>query len=152
MDAMQQIGPVELIVLGFDGNRFNGAVIPALVDLVDREVVRVIDMAVVIKDAAGAVTLLEAGELDPEIARALEVLTGSVPGLLSEDDLSAIAESLPPASTEAVLLVEHVWATAFAQAVRASGGQLVLSERIPGDVVDAARATLIALADAAEGR
>jgi len=149
---MQQIGPVELIVLGFDGNRFNGAVIPALVDLVDRQVIRVIDMAVIIKDAAGAVTLLEAGELDPEIARALEVLTGSVPGLLSEDDLSAIAESLQPASTEAVLLVEHVWATAFAQSVRASGGQLVLSERIPGDVVDAARATLIALADAAEGR
>ncbi len=145
------IGPVELIVLGFDGNGFNGLVAPALMDLVNRGVIRIIDMAVVIKDAAGNVAVLEAGEMDEAIARAFEALTGSVPGLLSEADIIDIATDLPPNSTEAVLLVEHVWATAFAQAVRASGGQLLKSERIPGDVVDAARATLIALADAAEG-
>jgi hypothetical protein len=145
------IGPVELIVLGFDGNGFNGQVAPALMDLVERGVIRVIDMAVVMKDADGAVAVLEAGEMDDSIASAFEVLIGSVPGLLSEADIIEIAEDLPPNSTEAVLLVEHVWATAFAQAVRASGGQLLMAERIPGDVVDAARATLIALATAAEG-
>jgi hypothetical protein len=147
----QGIGPVELIVLGFDGNHFNGAVVPSLMDLVDRGIIRIIDMAVVIKDALGRVTILEAGELDKDVARAFEVLTGSVPGLLSEADIVEIAASLPPDSTEAVLLVEHVWATGFAQAVRASGGQLLMSERIPGDVVDAARATLVALASAVEG-
>lgn len=147
---MQAIGPVELIVLGFAGNRFNGAVVPSLMDLVDRGVIRVIDMAVVIKDALGAVTILEAGEMDEDIARALEVLTGTVPGLLSESDIAEIAADLPPDSTEAVLLVEHVWATAFAQAVRDSGGELLMSVRIPGDIVDAARATLVAVAEAVE--
>ncbi len=148
---MQDIGPVELIVLGFDGNGFNGEVAPALLDLVDRGVIRIIDIAVVIKDAAGDVSVLETGEMDAAVAHAFEVLTGSVPGLLSEADIIEIAAELPPNSTEAVLLVEHLWATTFAKAVRASGGQLLMAERIPGDVVDAARATLIALANAAEG-
>jgi hypothetical protein len=147
----QDIGPVELIVVGFDGNQFNGDITRSLMDLVDRGVIRIIDLAVVIKDADGAVTVLEAGEMDEAIARAFEVLTGSVPGLLSEADMIDIAEDLAPNTTEAVMLVEHIWATDFANAVRAAGGQLVMAERIPGDVVDAARATLIALADAAEG-
>lgn len=147
----QDIGPVELIVVGFDGNRFNGDITRSLMDLVDRGVIRIIDLAVVIKDADGAVTVLEAGEMDEAIAQAFEVLTGSVPGLLSEADIVDIAEDLAPNTTEAVMLVEHIWATDFANAVRAAGGQLVMAERIPGDVVDAARATLIGLAAIAEG-
>lgn len=147
----QDIGPVELIVVGFDGNRFNGDITRSLMDLVDRGVIRIIDLAVVIKDADGNVTVLEAGEMDEAIAQAFEVLTGSVPGLLSEADIVDIAEDLAPNTTEAVMLVEHIWATDFANAVRAAGGQLVMAERIPGDVVDAARATLIGLAAIAEG-
>jgi hypothetical protein len=147
----QDIGPVELIVVGFDGNRFNGDISRSLMDLVDRGVIRIIDLAVVIKDADGNVTVLEAGEMDEAIAQAFEVLTGSVPGLLSEADIVDIAEDLAPNTTEAVMLVEHIWATDFANAVRAAGGQLVMAERIPGDVVDAARATLIGLAAIAEG-
>jgi hypothetical protein len=71
---------------------------------------------------------------------------GEVTGLLSEADLMEIAEDLAPGETEAVFLVEHLWATEFAVAVRAAGGQLLMSERIPHDVVEAARETLIAVA------
>jgi hypothetical protein len=71
-------------------------------------------------------------------------LAGAITGLLSEADLNELADDMKPASTVAVFLCEHLWATQFANAVRAAGGALVLSERIPGDVVDAARATLLA--------
>lgn len=140
-------GPMELIVIGFSGAAFDGSISAALGDLVSRGVVRIIDLAVVMKDADGAVQILEMQELTAEVAAAMLVLTGEIGGLLSEADLLEIAEDLEPGSTEAVVLVEHLWATDFAQAVRAAGGRLLMSERIPGDVVDAARATLIGAAE-----
>lgn len=133
---------MELIVLGFDGNRFTGDMTPALVDLVERGIVRIIDLAVVSKDADGNAAILEIQELTGELAGALHDLSGSTTGLLSEADLDELSKDLKPNSTIAALLVEHLWATGFAAAVRAAGGQLVMSERIPGDVVDAALATL----------
>ncbi len=141
-------GPIELMVIGFEGNNFNGSIAAALGDLVDRGVVRIIDLAVVVKDADGTAHILEMQELSVEVAAAMAMLTGEVSGLLSEADLNDIADELEPETTEAVLLVEHLWATDFAQAVRASGGTLLMSERIPGAVIDAARATMIAIADA----
>lgn len=142
----ETLGPIELVVLGFEGNRFTGDITPALLDLVDRGVVRIIDIAVIIKDADGTAAIFEAQELTEEIAAALIKLTGSVSGLLSEADLNEIADDLDPNTTVAAILLEHLWATEFAAAVRASGGSLIMSERIPGAVVDAARATLIDVA------
>lgn len=143
----ETFGPMELIVLGFDGNRFTGDITPALIDLVDRGIVRIIDLAVVSKDSDGNAVILEIQELTGDIAKALHDLTGITSGLLSEADLAELAEDLKANSTIAAFLVEHIWATGFASAVRAAGGQLVMSERIPGDVVDAARATLADLAN-----
>jgi len=140
------IGPVELMVIGFAENRFTGAITPAFLDLVDRRVVRIIDMSVVVKDAAGDVTILELQEYSSELAEALLELTGEVSGLLSEEDLFDIADMLDPDSTVAILLFEHVWATGFAQAIRDAGGQLIASQRIPHDMVEATREMLIAAA------
>ena len=137
-------GPMEIIVLGFDGNRFTGDVTPALLDLVDRGIIRIIDLAVVVKDADGTATILEMQELSDEMAAVLHDLTGEITGLLSQADLEELAEDLTPDTTVAAFLCEHIWATQFASAVRAAGGSLLLSERIPGDVFDAARATLLA--------
>ncbi len=142
----REFGPMELIVLGFSGNGFNGDIAATLHDLVSRGIVRIIDLAVVMKDADGNVAILEMQELSVELAAALAILNGEVTGLLSEADLMEIADSLGPQETEAVFLVEHVWATEFSAAVRAAGGRLVMSERIPHDVVQAARDTLIAAA------
>ncbi len=136
-------GPIELIVIGFDGNNFTGEIATALGDLVARQIVRIIDLAVVVKDADGTAHILEMQELSIEVATAMAILTGEVTGLLSEADLNDIAVDLEPGTTEAVFLVEHLWATEFAQAVRKAGGTLISSQRIPGDIVDAARATLI---------
>ena len=141
------IGPVEYIVVHFAGSRFTGEIAPALADLVDRGLVRVIDLAVVSKDGDGSVSILEIQELSPEVAAAFVKLEGAVSGLLSEADLEAIAEALEPGSTAAALLFEHVWAARFADAVRAANGTLVLAERIPHAVVAEARASLLAAAD-----
>jgi Family of unknown function (DUF6325) len=140
-------GPMELIVIGFQGNGFDGSISAAVADLVTRGIVRIIDLAVVIKDPDGTVHILEMQELSLELAAAMATLIGETTGLLSEADLDDIASDLAPGATEAVFLVEHLWATNFAGAVRAAGGTLLLSERIPAAVIDAARATLIAAAD-----
>jgi len=140
------IGPVELVVLGFVENRFTGEISATLMDLVDRGLVRIIDLAVVIKDAAGEVTVLEMREYAEDLAEAMVALTGDLVGMLSEADLVDIAEALEPDSTVAALLFEHVWATRFAESVRDAGGVLLLSQRIPNDVVEATRETLIAAA------
>ena len=147
--TMQSIGPMELIVLGFPGNDFTGEITPALLDLVDRGIVRIVDLAIVIKKADGDTMILEMQDLPADIAAAMAQLTGAMSGLLSEADLLELADDLAIDSTVAVFLCEHIWATNFATAVRNSGGSLVMSERIPGAVIDAAREGLRAAIDAA---
>lgn len=140
----QTYGPMELIVLGFEGNKFTGDITPALVDLITRGIIRIIDLAIVVKNADGSAVILEMQELTPELQGLLHDLDGAETGLLSEADLNELAEDLTPETTVAALLCEHIWATEFASAVRAAGGGLLMSERIPGAVIDAARASLSA--------
>ena len=139
---MADLGPIEYIVLGFDGTRLTGDTAPALVDLLETGMVRIVDLAVVARDPNGGVRISETEELGPEVAAAFAKLPGSVPGLLSEADLEELGNDLEPDSTALAMLVEHVWATRFASAVRAAGGRLILSERIPHAVVEEARASL----------
>jgi hypothetical protein len=147
-DAM---GPVEFLLLGFEGNRFNGGIAPALADLVSDGLVRLLDVAVVMKDAQGETLILEMQELPEDVADAVKAIAGEVRGLMSEADLLEVADGLEPETTVAALLVEHLWASRFASAVRAAGGELLVAERIPGDLVDQARATLGAVAALTEG-
>jgi hypothetical protein len=142
-----EMGPVEFLLLGFEGNRFSGAIAPALADLVSDGLVRLLDVAVVMKDAAGETLILEMQELPADIAESVRALAGEDRGLLSEADLLEVADGLDPETTVAALLVEHLWANRFATAVRAAGGELLLAERIPGALVDQARATLGAIAE-----
>ena len=133
-------GPVELVMIEFPDNRFNGEVAPRFLDLVDRELIRVIDLVVVTKDADGTAAVLEIEELDDEVAEALARLTGDEDGLLSEADLMELAAELPANSTAMMVLFENTWVAAFATSVRESGGRVVMSERIPAPVVQEARA------------
>lgn len=137
-------GPMELIVIGFERNRFDGSISAAMEDLVTRGLVRIIDIAAVIWDSDGTVHILEIQELSLELSAAMATLTGEISRLLSEADLNDIAADLAPGTGEAGFLVEHLWASEFGAAVRAAGGQLLVFERSPGAVIDAARATLIA--------
>ena len=130
------VGPVEYVVIDFPGNRFSGAIAPAIADLVARGVVRVLDLVFVKKDADGAVKSFEYDELDEVVAFA--EIEGEADGVLSEDDVLGLAESLPPDSSALFILWEDLWAADLARAVRAAGGEVVGGGRIPAELVQAA--------------
>jgi hypothetical protein len=148
IDMSDEVGPVEYIVVACEGNRFNGEIIPALSDLLDQGLIRIIDLAVISKDEDGTVVKLEASELSADLAAGLVKFNGELTGLLSEEDLTAIGEMLENNTTAAAMLFEHVWATRFARAVRNAHGELMSNVRIPHDVIEAARESLLEAAAA----
>jgi uncharacterized membrane protein len=136
---MEEIGPVDYAIIAFPGNKFRGEIGPALAELVENETIRIIDVTFVGKNESGDVVAMELTELDPDVQSALESIGVEVTGLFNEDDLMAAAEELEP-NTSAVLLVwENVWARKVAQAMRDAGGILLDFDRLPHDVVQAAR-------------
>jgi Family of unknown function (DUF6325) len=139
MTEAADIGPVEYIVVGFPGNQFKGEIAPALGDLVDGGTIRIIDIAFAGKDENGDLIAFELSELEPEVRQALENLGAEPTGLFNEDDLMAVAETLDPGSSAAVLAWENVWAKPVAAAIRDAGGELYDYDRVPHEVVMAAR-------------
>jgi uncharacterized protein DUF6325 len=139
MTEAADIGPVEYIVVGFPGNRFKGEIAPALSDLVDAGTIRIIDIAFAGKNEDGDIVAFELSELDADVQSALEKLGAEPSGLFSEEDLMAVAETLDPGSSAAVLAWENVWAKGVAGAIRNAGGELYGYDRIPHEVIVAAR-------------
>ena len=136
---MEEIGPVDYAIVAFPGNRFRGEIAPAIADLVDAGTIRVIDIAFVGKDENGDAVAFELTELDPDVQKGLDNLGIEVGGLLNEDDLITTAEELEPNTSAALLVWENVWARDVKQAIMNSGGELVAFERLPHEVVAAAR-------------
>jgi uncharacterized membrane protein len=136
---MSEIGPVDYAVIAFPGNQFRGEIAPALADLVEAGTIRIIDIAFVAKTADGETAAFELTEIDPEVREALESIGVEVNGLFNEDDLMDAAAGLEPNSSAALLVWENVWARKVAQAMRDAGGVMVAFERIPHEVVQAAR-------------
>ncbi len=136
---MEEIGPVDYVVLAFPGNRFKGEIVPALEDLVKAGTVRIIDTAFVGKDEKGEIFTLEITELDPDVQEALDALDMEVQGLFNDEELLAVGQELEANSSAAVLVWENVWAREVAQAIRDAGGVMVAFERVPHDIVQAAR-------------
>jgi hypothetical protein len=124
----------------FPGNQFTGEIIPALKELIDQGTIRILDLVFVAKDADGDVLAFEFDQRD-ELAAYTE-LDGEAGGILSEKDIAHAAEALEPNSSAALLLWEDIWATDFADAIRASGGVLLEGGRIPHDVISTVLARL----------
>ncbi len=130
------LGPIEVIVAGFPGNRFNGKIMPALQSLVDRDIVSVVDGLLIMKDAEGVVTYVELEEIDAnEDAAALAGLLDLTDGLLSDEDVEELAMALEPNSSAAALVLEHTWAKPLRDAIVDSDGVLIANFRVPGLVV-----------------
>jgi hypothetical protein len=136
---MEEIGPVDYAIIAFPGNRFRGEVAPAIADLIDNGTIRVIDIAFVGKNADGEVVAFELTELDPDVREGLENIGVEVSGLFNEEDLMATAEELEPDSSAALIVWENLWARKVSQALRDAGGVLLDFDRLPHDVVQAAR-------------
>ena len=131
VNGVDELGPVDWILVEFPGSRFKGEIAPALRDLVERDVVRVLDLLVLKKDSDGSLDAFELSDLDESELGELRSYESELAMLLSEEDVTAVAAAIEPGSSAAVLVWENTWAAPFASAVRRSGGQLVASGRIP---------------------
>ncbi|MFJ6512894.1 DUF6325 family protein [Streptomyces sp. NPDC091406] len=127
------VGPVDVAVIAFEGNRFDGRIVPALRELQQNETVRILDLAFVSKARDSSVTVLELA--DPGVAETLRQVTDVQFDLLSDEDLRTVSDSLGEESSALVVAWENTWAARLAAAVRGSEGELVMLERIPRDAV-----------------
>ena len=141
-DEIDEMGPVDYLLVEWPGRQPNGEAAPYLIDLVERGLIRVLDLAVIAKGEDGLVTRMEISEVGGEVEE-FAVFEGASSGLLSDEDTVEAGAALEPGTSAALLVYENLWAAPFAAAVRRSGGQLVASGRIPIQA-------LLAALDAAE--
>ena len=133
-------GPIDVVMLGFPGNRFNGGIAPALRELVVSGTVRVVDLLFVYKDEDGSIGSLELGDLGADLEPAFVDLDGQLGGgLLDAEDVEEVAGALEPGNSVAVIAVENLWAIPFVNAVREAGGEVIDQARVPSVVVAAVR-------------
>lgn len=135
---VDELGPVDWLVVEFTGNKLNGEVAPILKDYVDRDLIRVLDLLFLKKDEDGSVEAFEASDLDDSEIGELRSYEKDLAMLLSEQDVADLVQTIEPGSSAAVLVWENLWAAPFGAAVRHAGGQLVASGRIPIQAIIAA--------------
>ncbi len=142
-DDLEQMGPIDYLVVEFPGSRMTGEGLPLLVDLVDRGIIRILDLVFVKKELDGSMTGMAITDLDHDGKLDLAVFEGVSSGLLDQDDIADAGGVLEPGSSAGILVYENVWAAPFATALRRGGAQLVAGGRIPVQA-------LLAAIDAAE--
>jgi hypothetical protein len=144
MDEQLEVGPIDYLLIEWRGRQPNGEVAPYVVDLVDRGLIRVLDVAFIAKDEDGTVAGIELADLGDGAAE-LSIFEGASSGLISDEDVDQAAGALEAGTSAALLVFENTWAAPFVAAVRRSGGELVASGRIPAEdilaALDAAEAT-----------
>lgn len=139
------LGPIEVVMISFPGNKFTGAIIPEITRLIELNTISVVDALLISKSAEGDITFVEFEELgtDDEVS-VLAGLFDQAEALISEDDVREFAAGLEPNCSAALLVFEHTWSKPLRDAIVASGGQLALNFRVPGAVVDEIVAELTA--------
>lgn len=135
-------GPVEYLVVEFPTAEFHSDLVAALRDLVATETVRILDLVLVRKAEDGSVSALEIDDLDDNTRQLFTDLDGEYDGLFSDEDVALAADSLDPGHMAAAIVFENTWAARFVTALRAADGVVVVNERIPAEIVDAAMAVL----------
>jgi hypothetical protein len=134
---LAEMGPIDYLLVEWPGRQPNGEVAPHLVDLVDRGLIRILDLAFIAKDEEGTVRGLEIADVGDQVAE-LSIFEGASSGLLSDEDIEEAGGVLEPGTSAALLVFENTWAAPFATAVRRSGGPPAARGRIPVQAVLAA--------------
>jgi hypothetical protein len=141
----EDLGPVDYLIVEFPGSKMTGEGLPMLVDLVDRGIIRILDLMFVQKGDDGSMTVVDLEDLDGDGSLDLAVFQGAASGLVGADDLDDAGSVLEPGSSAAVLIYENRWAAPLAGALRRSEAQLVARGPVPADALldalDAADAT-----------
>ncbi len=135
----REMGPIDITVIAYPaGAPMTGEAVPLLMDLVDRGIIRVLDVMFVSKDEQGMFVGFEATDLDDKGVGDFRVFEGASSGLLGSSDIETAADTLDPGMSAAVIVYENTWAAAFANAVRRNGGVFIANQRVPlEDVVQA---------------
>ena len=128
--------PVEYALVVFPGNQFSGEIVPALLDLADRDVVRFVDIVFVRKDEDGSTRTIELNDLDAESYQLFVPLGKRIESLFTEDDLTWAASQMPENSSAALFLWENLWMGNIRNAISNSGGILAQRGQIPDDVIE----------------
>jgi hypothetical protein len=136
--AEQAVGPIDFLALELPAERMKGEGLAALVDLVDRGIIRILDMRAVTREADGTFTAVAITDLDHDGTLDLAIFEGVESGLLDNDDLREAAELIEPGKVVALLLYENSWAAPFVGAMRRAGAEFIAGGRIPADEVIAA--------------
>jgi hypothetical protein len=140
----EELGPIDIVVIGYPADApMTGEAAPLLLDLVERGIIRVLDVLFVMQNEDGTVSGFEATDLDDKSVGDFKIFEGASSGLLGEEDVATTAEALEPGTAAVVIVYENRWAAPFAAAVRRNGGILIENQRIPAQ-------DLVAALDAAE--
>jgi hypothetical protein len=141
-DEVEPMGPISYLIVEFPGNKMTGEGFPALIDLVDRGLIRILDLQFVTCRDDGSVAALELRELDTEGQFDMTIFEGASSGLLDQSDLDDSAKALGPGSSAGILIFENRWAATFVDALRRGGAELVAAGYIPlADLVASLDAT-----------
>jgi hypothetical protein len=126
-----ELGPIDIVVIAYPADApMTGEAVPMLVDLVDRGIIRVLDVLFVRQNEDGTLSGFEASDLDSDSIGDFKVFEGASSGLLGEEDVATAGEALDPGSAAVMIVYENRWAAPFANAVRRNGGVLVANQRI----------------------
>ena len=129
-------GPIDFVLIEFPADRLGGATAAALLDLVERGIVRIYDLLVIEKFVDGTFAGLDISALDDSHLGGLTAFAGARSGLLGEDDVAEAAEALEPGTVAALIVYENSWAIPFVAAARSEGGELVAGARIPAQAIN----------------
>jgi len=140
MDETDVLGPVDYIIVEFpkDKANFKGEIADELLTLIDRDIVRILDLVIMHKNDDGSIEVDELDDIDSESVGELARLEGDLGMVLAADDMEHLAAAIEPGSIAGILVWENRWAGPFGAAVRRAGGQLVASGRIPSQALLAA--------------
>jgi hypothetical protein len=136
--AARDHGPIDYLAVEFPEARMRGEGLAALLDLVDRGIIRLLDLRAVTREADGTFTAVAITDLDNDGTLDLAVFEGVESGLLDDDDLQRAADLIEPGKVVALLVYENTWAIPFVSAMRRVGAELIASGRIPADEIIAA--------------
>ncbi len=116
------LGPLEYLVVGFEGNRFTGQILRELRAAHDKGIIRVVDLLFLTKDESGNLAAMELSDLSGEEAEQLGPIAGDLLQVLEPDDVEAVASNIPKNSSAGLLLFEHTWAVGLKEAIMNAGG------------------------------